>query len=444
MRTQVTDFWSQFNIPKSDRFLLAISGGMDSVALAHLLYSDKIDFGLAHFNYQLRGDESDQDERFVQQLAAQWDIPFHRNTADTRSLATQQKKGIQETARELRYQWFQEVAASTPYDWIITAHHLNDSIESLLLNLTKGTGLRGMRGIPPINQNIIRPLISCSKEEIKAYVTKQQIAYREDSSNEKADYQRNYIRLQVIPKLKTLNPSLENTFLGNFKRAQGYLSVFEHYMQQNAPKLIKGNGNELVLDGKAILECPAPETVLFELIREYGFNPSQITNIVATIPDAEEARFMSHSHLTTVKRYQITVLPLGETQEQAIRIEITEIPSTKEIQEVELCVERLSKPPSALNQGFRKVFLDANSVQLPLIIRNWQQGDRFQPLGMNGKSKKLSDCFTDWKLNSIQKKRQLLVVSGDRICWVIGRQIDHRFAVNSTTTKVIQLHIKQP
>ncbi len=439
MRKQLSDFCSQFNIQKTDRFLIAISGGIDSVVLTHLLQTQGFAIGLAHFNYKLRSHESEQDEHFVKQLAAHSNLTLHLNTANTKELASQQQKGIQEIARALRYNWFQELAKSTPYDWIVTGHHINDSVETSLLNLTKGTGLRGLKGIPPINQNIIRPLIHCTKDEIKAYAKANQLAHREDATNEKAEYQRNLIRLNVIPQLKQINPSLENTFLGNFKRAQGYLSIVEAFMEAAKEKLVTTKENTICIDGEGLLAYPAPETVLFELIRTYGVNAAQIADIIKTIPSTEEAVFFTNAYQVSVSRGQLTLLPRSKEGEGSVRLEITKAPSSVKARQYLITAKRSAMAGKALSYGAMTAYLDADVVAFPLVIRSWQQGDRFQPLGMDGKTKKLSDCFTDWKLNSIQKRQLLIVESGGLICWVIGHRLDHRFALGAQTKNVLKL-----
>lgn len=437
MRQQITNFLTKYNIPRSDRFLIAISGGMDSVVLTHLMKAEGLDIGLAHFNYQLRGEDSNKDEQFVKQLADNWNIPIHLTTADTKTRATKQKKGIQELARDLRYNWFQEIAQKTPYQWIVTAHHLNDSVETTLLNLTKGTGLKGLRGIPPVNKNILRPLSQCTRAEIQYYLTENQLTYRLDTSNEKTDYQRNRIRLEVIPPLKSINPSLEKTFLSNFKHAQGYLSIVNAYLLGIVDKLVRVQGNTLYIDGTGLLQTPAPETVLFELVNEEGFNSAQVTDIVKAIPRTEEAVFLSNTHQITVSRSQIIFAPKTK-ESKDLTIEITELPVTLKAGNITITANKI-QASKTLSYGPMTALLDADKVQLPLKIRNWQQGDRFQPFGMNGKSKKISDCFTDWKLNSIQKKELLIVESNGQICWVVGHRIDHRFAAKPISMEVIKL-----
>lgn len=438
MRKQLSEFITQFNIRKEDRFLIAISGGIDSVALTHLMHTNGFSLGLAHFNYQLRGEESEKDEEFVKQLAANWNLTLHSNSANTKELAAQQKKGIQELARDLRYEWFQRLAESTPYNWIVTAHHLNDSVETTILNLTKGTGLRGLKGIPPVNQNVIRPLIYCSREDISAYAKANQLHYRLDASNEKMEYQRNLIRLEVIPPLKSINPSLENSFLGNYKRVQGYLSIVDAFLEEARQKLLKTQGNTLYIDGKGLLNYPAPETILFEWVRSYGFNAAQVVDTVKAIPENKESVFYSNSHQLTVSRGQIAVELKAKEEKAQERYEITEFPASLQTNQFVITADLLTDSTKSLNYGPMTVYFDADKIELPLVIRHWKHGDRFQPFGMGGKTKKLSDCFTDWKLNSIQKRELLIVESGGNICWVVGHRGDHRFTVGQGS-KILRL-----
>ena len=429
-----TDFIDQNNLFKPDsNILAAVSGGMDSILMVHLLKAAGYNFGIAHCNFQLRGDEAIADQQFVNQLATQLNIPFHTNDFDTKKYAADKKISIQMAARDLRYQWFAQISQQANYDVISLAHHQNDAIETILLNLTRGTGIAGLHGILPKNGSIVRPLLFLKRDEIQDIVTANNLAYVEDSSNSSVKYARNKIRLEVIPKLKELNPGLEKTFEQNLKHFRG----LEILLNQNLAELKKSiliiHRDELHLPIEQIKELHPQSLLLYGLLQEYGFNESTVDDIISALDKHSGRIFESTGFILILDRQKLI---LSKKQER-----LNDVVEINEGQhEVNYNNYRLNilHDDSALivRDNPLAVSVDADLLIYPLTLRHWQQSDHFYPLGMKTRQK-LSDFFIHQKIPLHEKTLIPLLVNGnEEIIWIGGYRPDERYKVSKKTKKV--------
>ncbi len=421
----------------TDKILLAVSGGVDSMVMAYLFKAAGYDFGIAHCNFQLRGAASDGDEKMVKELAEEWGIPYHTIQFETIKESEKQHKSVELIARELRYKWFGELLQMYDYQFVATAHHLNDSLETLLYNLAKGTGIRGLHGIPMKNGKIIRPLSFASRSEILTYTELEKIPYREDVSNESLEHNRNLIRHQVIPPLKTINPSLEQTFAKTLKQLQETEVLFLWAVDVHKKEMVTEEEEMIKIDIAKLKQAIANATILYEIIKDYGFNTDHVDQIFRAI-DNVGAQFYSKMYHILVERKSILIKRKSRYSTVWRKVEM--LPQTIDLPKGQLIATVLKEKPTQLNLGESITLLDLDKIKLPLIIRNWQDGDRFQPLGMNGKSKKVKDYLRDKKVSLFDKATVLVAESDGAIVWVIGYRADERFKVNANTKSVLQLH----
>jgi tRNA(Ile)-lysidine synthase len=423
----------------NDIILLAVSGGVDSMVMAHLFKSATFKFAIAHCNFQLRGKDSDEEASLVKQLALDWKVPFHSIRFDTIKEGKKQKKSIELIARELRYNWFEALSTAFNYKYIATAHHLNDSIETVIYNLTKGTGIRGLHGIPIKNKKIIRPLSFATRREIEAYAKDNNILYREDASNFLLEHNRNRIRQEVIPSLKIINPALEQTFSNTLFYLKEAELLFNWAIAEKKKNLVKIIGEGLKISIVDLMNEAAKATILFEIINDFGFNSHQVPQIISAINHVG-AKFYSKTHQLLIDRQFLILIKLEETI--AVFEEIKDLNQQVSVYGYNIHFERLPHIPTNLNQGSDTAIIDANKVKWPLIIRNWKKGDRFQPLGMKGKSKKVKDYLRDQKISRLDKEKVLLLESDGKMIWLINYRQDERFKVGKNTKETIMIHFR--
>ena len=429
-----SDFIKQNNLfgPES-KILAAVSGGMDSVLMAHLLAACGFNFGIAHCNFQLRGDEAIADQQFVKNLASQLGVPFHTIDFDTKKYAFDKKISIQMAARELRYQWFGQISQQQDYDVIALAHHQNDAIETILLNLTRGTGVAGLHGILPKNGRLVRPLLFLTREEIEAFVNKNDLAYVEDSSNTSAKYARNKIRLEVIPKLKELNPSLENTFEHNLKYFREMETLLELHLEKLRKDLFIIRDDEIHLAVEEIKKLRPQSLLLFGLLQQYGFNESTIEDIISALDKHPGRVFESPGFVLLLDRENLILSKKRDALGEAVIIEINDHELVYGHYKVNILHD---DSPLIIKDNPMAVSIDAELLVYPLTIRAWQEGDHFYPLGMKG-VQKLSDFFIHQKIPLHQKKDVPLLVNGNgEIIWIGGYRPDDRYKVRRKTKKV--------
>jgi len=430
-----TDFIEQNALfGKDGKILAAVSGGMDSVILVHLLKAAGYNLGIAHCNFRLRGDESDGDEQFCRELAQQLGVPFHVTRFDTLQYASGNKVSTQMAARTLRYRWFEQIRDQHKYTVIALAHHQNDAIETILLNLTRGTGIAGLHGILPKNGTLVRPLLFLNRDEIQTFVGELKIPYREDSSNASTKYARNKIRLEVIPRLKELNPSLERTFENNLQHFRELELLLAQQVDELRKKMIVSDENERQLLLTDINTLPSKRLFLFNLFQEYGFNETAIDDLIAIL-DKHSGRFFESENYKIILDRDKLIL----TKKQQNRHGETIINSGDRY--VNFGPYRLSilhdDSPLIIRDNPMAVSVDADHIVYPLTLRNWHTGDVFYPLGMKGKQK-LSDFFIQQKVPLHKKDDIALLINGNgEIIWVAGYRPDERYKITAETKKVI-------
>jgi len=413
------------------KLLVACSGGLDSVSLCYLLKELGFDIALAHCNFSLRGIESDDDQAFVDQLATKLEAPFFSERFDTESYARDHKLSIQMAARELRYQWFEELLKNFRYDYVLTAHHADDALETFLINLTRGSGLKGLAGIPEVNHTTVRPLLPFTRDEIFSYAKNNELYWREDSSNEKTDYLRNKLRHDVIKPFKASS----NQLLKNFKKTQrnltGSMELVNDYMALIYNLVIKEVPEGYTIDIKKLLELPNSNTLLYELLHPFGFTAWPDISDLLTGQTGKQIFSPTHSVLKNRDVLLLTVLPEDQPERSYFISE-----DTSEITEpIHL---QLEKAAHFEITNANTVFLAADTLTFPLQLRKWREGDVFHPFGMKGK-KKLSKFFKDEKLSLVAKENVWVLCSNETIVWVVGMRLDERYKVTKDTESILRI-----
>jgi len=430
-----------------NKLLIAISGGLDSVVLTHLCHDLKLDIALAHCNFNLRGEESDADEQFVMDLADSLNLEVFVESFDTADFAHSNKLSTQMAARKLRYDWFAELADQLGFDFILTAHHVDDNLETFLINFSRGTGLDGLTGIPEQNGNIVRPLLPFSRDDIEACARSNNWKWREDSSNASDSYLRNALRHHVVPKLKELNPQM----LENFGKTVSHLKDVKDILQDRIDDVvsriisIKDNG-EVHLSIEALKELPNPKVYLYQLLKDYGF--TEWNDVYDLINTQSGKQIKSSSYRLVRNRNELILNKINKISKQEIIIEnnrqrVETLDGTVLFfDEADALFGKRTEIKNA-NEKFTKViYVDKDLLNFPLSVRGWREGDYFYPFGMKGK-KKLSKYFKDEKLSLPEKERTQILSSGDDIIWVIGRRADDRFKVTNNTEHILKITIEE-
>jgi tRNA(Ile)-lysidine synthase len=442
MLDQFLSFINKHNlIQPSQKVLLAVSGGMDSVVMCDLFSKAKIDFVIAHCNFGLRGEESNEDEMFVKKLSIKYKVPFMVTTFQTADFAETEKISAQMAARILRYEWFEKVRKEQNCDYIATAHHQNDVLETVLLNLTKGTGIAGLHGIRIKNGHIIRPLLFAEKETIFDYVVENQIIWREDSSNESNKYQRNLIRNEVVPLLKQINPNLENTMQHTVERIAAVEDIFEQEIEMLRKQITWSDSQAIFVNYKAIQTLSQPVIKLSELLKPYHFTYQQSQDIFEAFDKESGKTFLSPTHTLVKDRTELVITP--KSLQSFVSQVITSDDEEVIVNNLKLEIGKsFEKTEDFVVPTVRKIAcLDADKVRFPLQLRKWKEGDWFCPLGMN-KKKLISDFLIDQKVPLNLKKEVYLLTSNGSIVWVMGMRIDDRFKVTDKTERVVLLKIE--
>lgn len=416
--------------------LLAVSGGIDSVVMTHLFHNLGLPAGIAHCNFGLRGEESDDDEAFVRELSAHCNFPFFVARPDVKGVAKAASVSTQMAARGLRYEWFEKVRAEMGYEWIATAHHANDSLETLLLNLARGTGPAGLTGIAPINGNVIRPLLFSNRAEVSRYAAKKGIRWREDRTNETDDYHRNKIRHHVIPVLSDLNPALETTFIASSERLRAGNTLLEEYLQKWKTQIIKYEAGTIRIPIGELLGTSEPNYRLWIILQDLGFQYSQVRGILSALNGIPGKRFFSQTHVLLVDRDSL-VLKEQSLISHGEELIIEGPDATFDWQGERFNLRTL---PAGTPHHFDRstIVVDAGRLKFPLTLRKWRQGDTFQPFGMAGKHKKVSDLLIDNKIDRFQKEKTAVLLNGNgEIIWVVGVRADERFKLRDVSQSAI-------
>ena len=419
-----------FSFLKEKKLLVAVSGGMDSMLLVDLFQKLKFDFTLAHCNFQLRGTESDGDENFVVTYAKQNDITCFVAKFDTEKYSKAHKLSTQVTARNLRYNWFNEILEQEKFDYIVTAHHADDVVETFMINLSRGTGLDGLTGIPSQNGNIIRPMLPFSRKEIEEYVSENNLQWREDSSNASDKYLRNKIRHHIIPVFKEINESFLQSFQNTLEHLNQEQSLINDAVQMVYEKVVSEENQQLKINISALLHYKNHIAYLYQWLNKYGFSA---WNDVYNLIEAQSGKQILSEKYILLKDRDFLILSKKEKTnfEEIVIHSITEKPNFP--LKLTLCNQS-----DISNQMKNVIFVDENKIQFPLTIRKWKEGDYFYPTGMQGK-KKVSKYVKDEKFTLFQKQDAWILESNNQIVWIIGHRADERFKVENTTQTIIQI-----
>jgi tRNA(Ile)-lysidine synthase len=426
--------WAQTfpQFSKDGHFVLAVSGGTDSVVLAHLLKGAGINFEIAHCNFKLRGVESDRDEAFVKNLAGTLDVPFSCKHFDTNTYAAENKISVQEAARDLRYAWF-----ATFNTTVITAHHANDNIETVFMHFCRGTGIAGLTGIEPykVKERLLRPLLVFHKQEIIDYAFEAGIAFVEDSSNASDKYTRNFFRHQILPAVQEVFPQAEQNILHTIKHLREVSEVYKAAMQKIVSKLQFINGHEIHIPVLMWQKATPLETITFEMLYPYGFSAAQVPEAIKMLSAHNGAVLISPSHRLIKNRNWMILAPLEKAANTPVVV-VEQNDTSVHFPGGSISVQTsVSLVPEASDNN--TCMLDAAALQFPLILRPAATGDYFYPLGMQ-KKKKLSKFFIDQKLSKTAKEKVWVLVSNNRIAWVIGYRIDNRFKITTASTAAVK------
>ncbi|NHN24748.1 tRNA lysidine(34) synthetase TilS [Flavobacterium jejuense] len=422
-----------FSDLEDKRLLLAVSGGIDSMVLLNLCKKLSFEIAVAHCNFQLRGKESDADENFVIEKATELQIPFFIQKFDTEEFANENKLSIQLAARKLRYDWFNKVLENENYDFLLTAHHLDDQIETFLINLARGTGLDGLIGIPAQNNTIIRPMLTISREEIENYAKENKILWREDASNASDKYVRNKIRHRVVPILKELNPSFLNSFQDTLEHLEEANTLVEDASKWVFEKVVTTKEDIIQIDCKLLLTYTNYKSYLYQWLKRYGF--TAWNDIYELIQAQSGKQIFSNTHLLLKDRNFLILSPKIISAEEVFFID----KNTKSLKfplNVALC-----QTDDILEPTNNVIFVDQEKLVFPLQLRKRKEGDYFYPSGMEGK-KKLSKYFKDEKYSLLDKEKQWLLTSNDKIVWIIGKRADKQFLANTKTKNILKIELK--
>ena len=428
----------QLLTPKA-RVIVGVSGGTDSVVLLHILHSLGYECVIAHCNFHLRMEESNRDEEFVRELLKSMKLPYYHIDFETSKYAEQHGISIEMAARDLRYNWFNDLLQKLDAQAIAVAHHADDSIETMLMNLVRGTGLRGLTGIQPRNKKVVRPLLCCTRLELETYLIRYDLDHVEDSTNATIDYQRNKFRNEVLPLLEEINPSLRHTLYDSLQRFEGNLAIYQQAIDKIQEKIVETTDGLTKMNIELIKQQVHIPTVMYEILHPFGFSPALIEQITDNL-DAESGKnFYSDTHRLLKDRKYLIINKKEESSvdEYYITLSDAEIDQPFRMRLRSITVTNDFK----ISKSSDCVHVDASKLIFPLQLRRWREGDIFYPFGMK-QQKKVSDFFINNKLSLIEKEQSWLIVSGDDIVWIVGQRMDNRFRVTDKTTEVVEFNCK--
>lgn len=413
--------------------IVGVSGGSDSVALLDILHKSGFKCIISHCNFHLRMEESNHDYSFVLTLASKYQLPIETIDFETIKYADDNNISIEMAARELRYSWFEKLKVKYDAQAIVTGHHADDNIETILLNLSRGTGLKGLTGMPLRNGNVVRPLLSSSRSEIRQYINENDLQFVEDSTNSSTEIIRNKIRHQLIPLIEEINPAFRSTILQTREHLQGSYLIYQTEIDRQKNEMMAISDNKVKISIHKIKQHPQKETVLYEMLKDYQFHPDQILQICESLNGTAGKLFYSSGYALLRDRDNLIIQPLDKT---IIRSGLVDAHKSSGIRmrffrkEKDFCFSKTQQI----------VHLDADKVKLPLTQRKWQPADYFFPLGMKQK-KKISDFLIDTKIDRFEKENIQVLVSDGQIVWVMGLRIDERYKVTEETQQIMEITI---
>lgn len=423
-------------IKANEQLLLAVSGGVDSMALLNLVWKAKFSFAVAHCNFQLRGEEADKDEELVQNICSELGITCHTKRFETKAYARENGISTQMAARDLRFHWFNQLCEEEGYEKIVLAHHADDAIETFFLNLSRGSSLKGLRGIQPQNDRLIRPMLSFSKEEILHFAKSEGLKWREDASNQQTYYKRNLIRQELIPVMEKLNPDFKKVMSENLEKLDLRFQTSEKYYQQLYKDLVTQTDSGFKIEIAKVLDGCQSGYDLYELLRSFHFNYATAVEVYEALGNASSGKvFYSSDYQLLVDREFLIITLLNSEQAENFSQQLERSYTEFNIGSEAYKVAQYDVKDWVLKMDASIGAFDLDKLQFPLIVRPWQEGDSFQPLGMKGR-KLVSDLLIDLKVPLTEKQKVNVMLSGDEIVWVIGYRISEKFKVTDKTTKV--------
>ena len=428
---------------KKDHLLIAVSGGADSSVLCALCTAGGFNFSIAHCNFKLRGEESDREELFVKKMSEQLEVKLFVKSFDTVSQAKLDKTSIEETARNLRYDWFKQLlhdskATANPFSFLLTAHHADDNVETVIMNFFRGTGIKGLRGILPKQNNIVRPLLFANRNEIIEYANANKVNYITDSSNASNEYTRNLFRNEILPLIEKVYPKALSNIFGNIERFAAVEYLYEESIEKILQKLIEKKGDQIHIPVLKLLKIKPLHTVIYEIIKDVGFASSQVSEVEKLLHSESGKYIKSASHIILVNRKWLIISPVSPSA-QINNILIEEGVSNTIFENGYLEIVPAVNPEK-FNENPSIVYIDGTNITFPLLLRKWKAGDYFYPLGMT-KKKKLSRFFSDIKLSLLQKEKCWVLESDKKILWVVGYRIDERFKITSSSKQILKLSL---
>lgn len=424
--------------PANSKLLLAVSGGLDSVVLTDLCMAAGFDITIAHCNFQLRGTESERDEQFVRELASKYNKEIVVQKFDTVKYAEEKKISVQLAARELRYNWFFSLLSPSENavaDFVLTAHHRDDNIETLLMNFFKGTGIAGLRGILPKQNKLVRPLLFASRADLQNYAAENNLQWAEDSSNASDKYTRNYVRHQLVPVLQEIYPQVLDNLSDNINRFREIEILYQQAIDMHTKKLLEVKNNEVHIPVLKLAKLSPLPTITYEIIKNYDFSPAQVNEVLSLLQSETGKYVQSSSHRIIRNRKWLIIAPLVTEQAKHILIEsegVTNFPAGS------ISVKAAPAEGYELSTDNKIAALDAKHIRYPLMLRAWKKGDYFYPLGMP-KKKKIARFLIDQKLSVTNKEKVWVLEMNKKIIWVVGMRIDDRFKITASTKELMIL-----
>ena len=425
---------------KNDAIVLAVSGGIDSVVLLELMVNLKYRVGVAHCNFHLRGQESDGDEAFVRSLAEKYDLPFFVQDFDTKGFADEKGISIQMAARELRFDWFEEIRQNHGYYWIALGHHRDDVIETFFINLSRGTGIKGLAGIKPKSGKLVRPLLFASRKEIFDYCTANSLSYREDSSNAKTTYLRNKLRHRILPVFQELNPRFSQNMVENIERLSQVEQIYRNSIVDAKQDCAYQNDKEVYISISKLKKYMPVTTYLFEFIHPYGFSSSDIDEIINALDGSSGKLFYSATHRLLKDREHLII---SQIEEPTLGLYYIDEGTELITEPLRLSFKVIRKAAlKKIEKAAHFAYLDYDKLNFPLILRHWRKGEYFMPFGMTG-LKKISDFFIDRKMSIVEKEQSWILASDEHPVWIVGQRSDNRYRVREDTQRILVVEMME-